>query len=150
MGIAFVGMPHVDVDKAVKAILDNLPEAPLLPSLQNLYPEIYFTNYNFRDARGMPCLRINEATGKLFFDTSSPSVAEELAEFYQSYMDNDLARSGLHLETAHGQLAMLRRLYGSPVPPENFIVADIDSRNLGPDQPDPVSPDEVWEEPGIE
>jgi hypothetical protein len=52
--------------------------------------------------------------------------------------------------THAGQLAMLRRLHGNPVPPENFIIADIDSRNLGPDQPDPVSPDEVWEEPGIE
>jgi hypothetical protein len=52
--------------------------------------------------------------------------------------------------THAGQLAMLRRLYGDPVPPENFIMADINPRNLGPDQPDPVSPDEKWEEPGIE
>jgi hypothetical protein len=43
-----------------------------------------------------------------------------------------------------GQLAMMRRLYGSPVPPENFIVADIDPTHLGPDQPPPVSPDEEW------
>jgi len=45
-----------------------------------------------------------------------------------------------------GQLAILRRLFGSPVPPEDFIKADIDARNLGPDQPEPVSPDEVWPE----
>jgi hypothetical protein len=45
-----------------------------------------------------------------------------------------------------GQIAMLRRLAGSPVPPENFIVASISSSNLGPDQPDPVSPDKVWPE----
>jgi len=51
--------------------------------------------------------------------------------------------------THAGQLAMLRRLFGSPVPPENFIVAAIDSHNLDPDQPDPVSPDKEWEEPGI-
>ncbi|HEY2975409.1 MAG TPA: hypothetical protein VGJ48_23035, partial [Pyrinomonadaceae bacterium] len=43
-----------------------------------------------------------------------------------------------------GQLAMLRRLAGSPVAPENFIVADIKSNRLGPDQPEPVSPDEAW------
>jgi len=47
-----------------------------------------------------------------------------------------------------GQLIMLRRLFGSPVPPENFIVAAIDSDNLRPNQPNPVSPDENWEEPG--
>jgi hypothetical protein len=48
--------------------------------------------------------------------------------------------------THAGQLAMLRRLAGSPVPPENFIVAKIHAANVGPDQPDPVSPDEVWPE----
>lgn len=48
--------------------------------------------------------------------------------------------------THAGQLALLRRLFGSPVPPEDFIKADIDSNNLGPDQPEPVSPDEEWPE----
>ena len=48
--------------------------------------------------------------------------------------------------THAGQLALLRRLAGSPVPPENFIVAKIDSDNLGPDQPPPVSPDRKWPE----
>ncbi|MGB7923033.1 MAG: hypothetical protein WCF57_07290 [Pyrinomonadaceae bacterium] len=42
--------------------------------------------------------------------------------------------------THAGQLAMLRRLAGSPVPPENFIYADVQPDNLGPDQPPPVRP----------
>lgn len=45
-----------------------------------------------------------------------------------------------------GQLAILRRLFGSPVPPENFIFAAISPQNLGPNQPLPVSPDAVWPE----
>jgi len=48
--------------------------------------------------------------------------------------------------THAGQLAILRRLAGDPVPPENFIVANIDATRLGPDQSLPVSPDEVWPE----
>jgi len=48
--------------------------------------------------------------------------------------------------THAGQLAMLRRLFGSPVPPENFIVADIKADRLGQDQPAPASPDRVWQE----
>lgn len=48
--------------------------------------------------------------------------------------------------THAGQIAMLRRLSGSPVAPENFIVADIDADNLGPQQPAPVSPDAHWPE----
>jgi hypothetical protein len=48
--------------------------------------------------------------------------------------------------THAGQLAMLRRLAGSPVPPENFIVAEIDGARLGPEQADPVGPDQTWPE----
>lgn len=48
--------------------------------------------------------------------------------------------------THAGQLAMLRRLAGVPVPPENFIVADIDPERLGIEQAEPVSPDEQWSE----
>lgn len=45
-----------------------------------------------------------------------------------------------------GQLAMLRRLAGAPVPPENFVAADIDPERLGRDQAKPAQPDPVWPE----
>lgn len=45
-----------------------------------------------------------------------------------------------------GQLAMLRRLAGSPVAPENFVFAEIDPERLGCDQAGPASPDETWPE----
>lgn len=48
--------------------------------------------------------------------------------------------------THAGQLALLRRLAGTPVPPENFIVANISPERLGSNQSEPVSPDEVWPE----
>jgi hypothetical protein len=48
--------------------------------------------------------------------------------------------------THAGQLAMLRRLAGVPVPPENFIVADVQPERLGIEQAEPVSPDEEWPE----
>jgi hypothetical protein len=50
--------------------------------------------------------------------------------------------------THAGQLIMLRRLWGSPVPPENFIVADIHADNLTQSQAEPVSPDKNWKEAG--
>ncbi len=46
-----------------------------------------------------------------------------------------------------GQLAMLRRLFESPVPPENFVYADIRASNVSTNQPPPVSPDEEWTTP---
>jgi hypothetical protein len=48
--------------------------------------------------------------------------------------------------THAGQLAMLRRLYGAPVPPENFIVAAVDAENVTARQPEPASPDRIWPE----
>lgn len=48
--------------------------------------------------------------------------------------------------THAGQLAMLRRLHGAPVPPENFVFARVDPNRLGRDQPEPAQPDKVWHE----
>jgi hypothetical protein len=48
--------------------------------------------------------------------------------------------------THAGQLAMLRRIAGNPVPPENFVFAHIHAANLGPDQALPAAPDKDWPE----
>jgi hypothetical protein len=48
--------------------------------------------------------------------------------------------------THAGQLAMLRRMYGDPVAPENFVVAAVSKENLTAEQPAPARPDEVWPE----
>ena len=92
-----------------------------------------------------------------------PDLAAEVKRFHA--MLEDLARqlaAGIELKgatverllqgpladamTHAGQLAMLRRLSGSPVPPENFVKAAVDAANLGPDQPKAASPDAVWPE----
>jgi hypothetical protein len=43
-----------------------------------------------------------------------------------------------------GQISFLRRLYGSPVPSENFIYAKMSKDNLGTNQELPVRPDLDW------
>ena len=45
-----------------------------------------------------------------------------------------------------GQLALLRRLSGDPIPPENFVFAAVIPGNLGSCQPLPVAPDADWPE----
>jgi hypothetical protein len=93
-----------------------------------------------------------------------PTFADEIRRFHDMLQDlhrclmNELEfREGMTPEhllqgplsdamTHAGQLALLRRLAGIPVAPEDFIVADIQAARLGPDQPNPVSPDEVWPE----
>jgi hypothetical protein len=101
--------------------------------------------------------------GGRYWPEPLPSLAAEIERFHE--MVADLAghlQRGTELQgvrpeqllqgpfadamTHAGQLAMLRRLAGAPVPPENFIVADISAERLGPDQPMPRSPDPVWPE----
>jgi hypothetical protein len=91
-----------------------------------------------------------------------PTMADEIRRFHDMLADLDdhLVR-GDRLEltpeqllqgpfsdamTHAGQLAMLRRLYGDPVPPENFVFADVDPARLGAEQPQPRMPDAEWPE----
>ncbi|MEO7712430.1 MAG: hypothetical protein ABIV10_05880 [Gemmatimonadaceae bacterium] len=46
--------------------------------------------------------------------------------------------------THAGQLAMLRRLAGSPIASENFIFAQVAAADVGPRQAEPVAPDTWW------
>src|SRR5687767_4617455 len=48
--------------------------------------------------------------------------------------------------THAGQLALLRRLAGAPIPPENFVVAEIKPDRLGRNLARPASPDKDWPE----
>jgi hypothetical protein len=93
-----------------------------------------------------------------------PSLREEIVRFHEILEDlaqhlkigtpllQEMSAEGLlqgplsDAMTHAGQLAILRRLAGSPVPPENFILANIDPERCGVQQAEPVSPDERWPE----
>ncbi|NNE09281.1 MAG: hypothetical protein HKN20_12030 [Gemmatimonadetes bacterium] len=92
-----------------------------------------------------------------------PTFEEEIARFHDileslgehlaagKTPDEDTPPAGASLErllqgpfadamTHAGQLAMLRRMAGSPVAPESFMAAAIDRANLTANQPKPVKP----------
>ena len=69
-------------------------------------------------------------------DFGDPNLEARITDL--QFLQGPLADAMTHA----GQLAMLRRLAGSPVPSENFIYANINSNNLSERQPDPVAPDE--------
>ena len=92
-----------------------------------------------------------------------PTMEEELTRFHdvleslsEHFASSDFSRMSperflqgpLSDAMSHaGQLSMLRRLFDAPVPPENFIMADIHADNVSEHQPDPVSPDREWQTP---
>jgi len=103
-------------------------------------------------------------SGGKYWPEALPSLAEEIVRFHEileSLADHihgaDPFPEGITEEqllqgpfsdamTHAGQLAMLRRLAGVPVPPENFVFADITAARLGIEQPKPAQPDETWGE----
>ena len=102
--------------------------------------------------------------GGKYWPEPLPSLGEEIVRFHE--MVQDLARhieigapllDGMSAErllqgpfsdamTHAGQLAMLRRLAGSPVAPENFVFAEISPERLGLDQAESARPDHIWHE----
>ena len=66
------------------------------------------------------------------------STGEPDSEMLQRLLQGPISDAMTHV----GQLAMLRRLAGSPISGENFFRADLALGRLGPDQPPPRDPDQ--------
>ena len=82
--------------------------------------------------------RFHETLDAFSRDLADASLTAAVSD--EQFLQGPLADAMTHA----GQLAMLRRLAGSPVPSENFIFADIDSANVGPGQREPRAPDAWW------
>jgi hypothetical protein len=85
-------------------------------------------------------LRFHEIIGELARHLEAGTPLEGLTE--EQLLQGPFADAMTHA----GQLALLRRLAGVPVAPENFIFAHINPAQLGPEQPEPARPDAVWPE----
>jgi hypothetical protein len=82
--------------------------------------------------------RFHDTLAALHADLGDASLVAALSD--ERFLQGPLSDAMTHA----GQLAMLRRLAGSPVASENFIEAAIDSSNVGADQAEPVAPDAWW------
>jgi hypothetical protein len=99
--------------------------------------------------------------GGTFEPPRLPAFDEEVVRFHATLegLRDDFADAALQAQirdeqflqgplsdamTHAGQLAILRRLAGAPVPSENFVFADIRVENVSAAQPDPASPDAWW------
>jgi hypothetical protein len=76
--------------------------------------------------------------GALGDDLADASLAARISD--EQFLQGPLADAMTHA----GQLAMLRRLAGSPVASEDFIHAEIRAGNTGAEQPAPAAPDAWW------
>ncbi len=99
--------------------------------------------------------------GGEFKPPAEPTLAGEVARFHATlaalhadlgddrlrgaFTDEQFLQGPLADVMTHaGQLAMLRRLAGAPVPSENFVHAGIRTENVSERQPPPAAPDADW------
>jgi len=87
------------------------------------------------DAEGR---RFHETLRALSDDFANPSLQARITD--EQFLQGPLSDAMTHA----GQLAILRRLAGSPVASENFIFAEIQRENVSAQQPEPAAPDKWW------
>ena len=114
-------LPHVEVKRAKEVILKNCPEIPHLPVLpKRSFKEssaIYCTE-------GMPCLVVDEAKKRFFFDTRR-DIARELEKFYERYLAQDIESFAFSGEYAYGYHSMLEDLSQKPTSSLKIIKGQI-------------------------
>lgn len=82
--------------------------------------------------------RFHAALAVLHEDFADTTLAAAISD--EQFLHGPLSDAMTHA----GQLALMRRLAGSPVPSENFIFARIDPRNVSAEQAEPAAPDGWW------
>ncbi len=82
--------------------------------------------------------RFHELLEQLAADLGDDSLTCSLTD--EQLLQGPFADAMTHV----GQLAMLRRLAGEPVPSENFIYAKVSAANLSTQQAAPAAPDAWW------
>jgi hypothetical protein len=83
-------------------------------------------------------VRFHDTLAALRADFGDDALEARISD--QQFLQGPLSDAMTHA----GQLAMLRRLAGSPVASENFIFAEIQAENVSPEQPQPAAPDAWW------
>ena len=82
--------------------------------------------------------RFHEVLDALHRDFGDDSLTATISD--EQFLQGPLSDAMTHA----GQLAMLRRMHGSPVASENFIFARVETSNVSAEQAEPAAPDAWW------
>lgn len=82
--------------------------------------------------------RFHRTLAALSDDFANDALTARISD--EQFLQGPLADAMTHV----GQIAFLRRLYGTPIPSENFIFATVTANNLGAQQALPNAPDPDW------
>ncbi len=93
-------LPITDPDEAVRFALGDGLDIPFWPQLpKRSFRELMVPQY----AENLPCLRISDEDKRIWLDFSDPDArAEELAAFYERYLEGDVELGALSHDHAAG------------------------------------------------
>lgn len=98
--------PDPDAEKACDLILSTLPEIPLWPQLSNAD---YREQMEIQFSEGFPCVVLDEAKQRMFFDTSGDPTME-LEKFYENVVAENLGYFRISEEYGRGIHAIADKL----------------------------------------
>lgn len=111
LATAIGSLPHADADKAVRIVLDHIPDAPIWPQLPanglNEQMEIQYSE-------GIPRVVIDRAKERMYIDTTG-DTSSELAAFYEAYLSEDPEIFRITPEFSKGIPALEAALAAAPV-----------------------------------
>lgn len=117
LATAIGSFPHDDPGRACDLILRCIPQIPTWPQL----PALGFREgMEIQYSEGLPCVVIDEASGRMYFNTAGDTSAE-LADFYERYLAGDLDSFAISPAFSRGIYEMETRLRANgAVRPEYF------------------------------
>ncbi|MCD4716138.1 MAG: hypothetical protein K8R45_05280 [Desulfobacterales bacterium] len=111
-GTMMAAVPYRDMEWAGDVILKNFPEAPCLPVMTRGIKWMF---------EGIPCVAIDRENRRILLDPS-PERENELLEFYDRYIEEDLDYFATTPETAPFFYGMLERLKKSRPPELKWVI----------------------------
>ncbi|MBU2687263.1 MAG: hypothetical protein KKF41_06735 [Actinobacteria bacterium] len=100
---AIGSLPHTDVGRACRLMLDNLPEIPAWPQLPH---RAFLENMYVQYSEGMPGVKVDLEAERIWFQVDG-DLGDALATFYQAIIDEDLEHFAMSERYAAGLAAFL-------------------------------------------
>jgi hypothetical protein len=116
LATAIGSFPHSRPGAACDLILKSIPDIPTWPQL----PAVDFKEgMEIQYSEGLPCVVIDEASRRMYFDTSG-DPSNDLAAFYEHYLAENIDHFAISDSFSRGIYEMERRLRGKPPRPRYF------------------------------
>ena len=121
MATGIGSFPYQDASAACELILNSVPEMPLWPQLANID---FREQMEIQFSEGLPCVVLDEAKQRMYFDTSGDSTSE-LEKFYENYMLENLEYFKISPDYGRGIYEMEKKLSEKNLPSLKFFKSQV-------------------------